>query len=288
MKALVVGSGGQLGRALQATVPAGASLVAPPEAEFDLGNAGHLAHWLEAVRPDVVFNAAAYTAVDQAENDADTALFVNAECVGRLAAAARHAGARLVHVSTDFVFDGRSGRPYTPDDTPNPLSVYGRTKLAGEVTALQAAPDTLIVRTAWVYAEAGRNFVHTMLHLMRERDAVSVVGDQIGTPTYVRNLASALWQLAGQKACGIYHFTDAGVASWYDFALAIQEEALAQGLLDRRARILPIATADYPTPAVRPSYSVLDKAKTWAALGNTGQHWREALRQMLTRVKENG
>ena len=284
MKCLVIGAEGQLGRALQTVAPAGADVVAPAEAACDLTSSDHVNRWLEEVRPDVVFNAAAYTAVDAAESDAATAELINAVSVGRLAEAAMNYGARLVHVSTDFVFDGESGKPYAPDDKPNPLSVYGRTKLEGELAIARAGAEALIVRTAWVYAERGKNFVHTMLRLMHEREEIKVVADQIGTPTYARNLAGVLWALAWQSTTGIYHFTDNGEASWYDFAVAIQEEALAARILTKTAAIIPIATGDYSTPARRPRFSVMDISKTWATLGGTGQHWRQALRGMLGRI----
>jgi dTDP-4-dehydrorhamnose reductase len=288
MRCLVIGASGQLGQALQATMPAKTDLVAPARSVCDLTNADHLNQWLGEIRPDVILNAAAYTAVDSAESDEANARLINATGVGRLAQAARHHGARLVHVSTDFVFDGETSKPYTPDDEPNPLNAYGRTKREGELAVLQSGANALIVRTAWVYFERGRNFVHTMLHLMRERNEVRVVTDQIGAPTYARNLARALWFLAEKPAIGLYHFTDNGVASWYDFAVAIREEATAAGIVRNPAPIVPVATDDYPTPARRPRFSVLDNSKTWSALGTTGQHWREALREMLARIDRNG
>jgi dTDP-4-dehydrorhamnose reductase len=288
MNCLVIGAEGQLGRALQAAAPQSVRVTAPPESELDLTKTNHVERWLGEVRPELVINAAAYTAVDAAESDPAKAELVNATSVGFLAEKARDCGARLVHVSTDFVFDGESSRPYTPTDKPNPLGVYGRTKLEGELAVARTSADVLIVRTSWVYAERGRNFVHTMLKLMRERDEIRVVADQVGTPTYARNLAAALWTLALRRASGTYHFTDSGVASWYDFAVAIHEEARASGLLAREVSVVPIATKDFPTPAVRPRFSVLDKSKTWAALGHTGQHWRSALRDMLGRLKSDG
>jgi dTDP-4-dehydrorhamnose reductase len=281
MKALVIGSGGQLGRALQAVVPAGYDVIAPSETECDLTNPEQVKLWLERSCPDVVFNAAAYTAVDAAEKNAAVADLVNAASVGSLAEMAGAAGARLVHVSTDFVFDGESCKPYRPEDAPNPINVYGRTKLAGERAALAAG--AVVVRTAWVYAEQGRNFALTMLRLMAERDEIRVVVDQVGTPTYARDLARALWALAGQES-GLYHFTNEGLSSWYDFAVAIREEALAAGVLQKAAQITPIMAADYPTPAKRPAFGVLDKSKTHAAIG-VGRHWREALREMMQRLK---
>ena len=284
----MIGAAGQLGRSLQITAPTWTEVVAPVRTLCDLTNADHIERWLIDVQPDIVFNAAAYTAVDAAESDEASAGLINAQSVGRLAEAIKRHGARLVHVSTDFVFDGATSRPYCPDDAPNPINAYGRTKLKGEQAILGSGVDSLIVRTAWVYAGQGKNFVHTMLRLMRERDEIGVVADQIGTPTYARNLARVLWTLVEQDASGCYHFTDSGVASWYDFAVAIEEEALAAGLLESNTTIVPIASSEYPTPARRPRFSVLDKSKTWAAIGNTGQHWRLALREMIQGMKHDG
>ncbi len=288
MKCLVVGGTGQVGLAIQAAAPAGVSILAPARSECDLASEDELELWLNRTEPDVVFNAAAYTAVDAAEGDPATASQVNGEGAGRLARAAARHGTRLVHISSDFVFDGELGRPYSPTDTPNPLSVYGCTKLKGEEETQRAAGEALIVRTSWVYAERGKNFVHTMLKLMRERDEIKVVSDQVGTPTYARNLAIALWSLCRANASGIYHFSDEGVASWYDFAVAIQEEALALKLLRKPTKVLPISSAEYSAPAKRPMFSVLDKSKTKDAIGMPGQHWREALREMLQKVSSDG
>jgi dTDP-4-dehydrorhamnose reductase len=285
VRALVTGANGQLGRALAAAAPNGTEVVALDRGALDITDRAAVEQAVADARPDLVLNAAAYTAVDRAEGDEDAAYAVNATATGLLADAARAAGARFVHVSTDFVFDGRSGVPYAPDAGTNPLGAYGRTKLAGERLA---GPAALIVRTAWVYAPVGGNFVRTMLRVMRERPEVRVVADQIGTPTYAPGLAAAMWTLAGQGARGIHHYSDAGAASWYDFAVAIQEEALAAGLLDRAVPVLPIATADYPTPARRPSFSVLDKRATFAALGGPAPHWRVNLRLMIAEVQARG
>ena len=191
-----------------------------------------------------------------------------------------------MHISTDFVFDGASNRAYTPWDAPRPLSVYGESKLAGERRALESACEAVVVRTAWVYASAGRNFVLTMLRLMREREQVRVVGDQIGTPTWATSLAYALRDLIeSEPAKGIYHWTDLGLASWYDFAVAIQDEALERGLLSRPAAIVPIGTKDYPTRARRPAFSVLDTAATRALLPTPAVHWRHNLRMMLDELR---
>jgi dTDP-4-dehydrorhamnose reductase len=285
LKVLVTGADGQLGRALQQSAPAAVEVIALGRRGLDLTDRAAIVGTVAHHRPDLIFNAAAYTAVDRAESEESAARLINATAVGELARATASTGARFVHVSTDFVFDGASGRPYRPKDPTGPLGVYGRTKLEGEQAA---GPDALIIRTSWVYAPAGTNFVRTMLRLMGERPELDVVADQIGSPTYAPGLASALWALALQDVRGILHYTDSGVASWYDFAEAIQEEALAIGLLDRAATIKPIATEDYPTPARRPSFSVLDKADTWRLLGGAAPHWRVNLRTMLGELKRNG
>lgn len=285
MKALILGAGGQLGRALVATAPATVQAIGFTSGQLDITDAAAVACAVDLAQPTVILNAAAYTAVDRAEQDQFVAHAVNALAVEHLAAAARKADASLLHVSTDFVFDGTSGTPYTPDASTNPLSVYGHTKLAGE---LAAGPDALVVRTAWVYAAQPGNFVHTMLRLMADRDEVRVVADQIGTPTWATSLAEALWRLAPMQITGVLHYTDSGAASWYDFAVAIHEEALALGILQRPVRIVPITTANYPTPARRPTYSILDKTATFQALGGPAPHWRENLRLMLKEYSKNG
>lgn len=283
MKVLIAGSNGQLGRALQATAPRDVIVIAPPEAEFDITDAERVTAVCTAAAPDMVINAAAYTAVDKAETDEAIARVVNVNAVGVLAAAARTSGAQFVHVSTDFIFDGTAHRAYPPDSAPNPLGVYGRTKLDGEAAAAEFHGRPLIVRTAWVYSAHGNNFVRTMLRLMAERDGVRVVDDQIGTPTHAASLARALWALSGAGHHGVWHWTDAGVASWYDFAVAIQEEALAAGLLHNSVPIVPIRTEAYPTAARRPPFSVLDKSATWAVTG-IARHWRDELRDCLKEI----
>lgn len=285
MKVLVVGSRGQLGRSLCEAAPTHAEVVGLGHDTLDIADGGAVRAVVEDLRPAFVFNAAAYTAVDRAESEEAAAYAVNAVAVGHLAEAARAAGARLVHVSTDFVFDGLSGIPYRPADPTAPIGAYGRSKLAGEQAA---GPDALVVRTAWVYGPIGGNFVRTMLRVMAERPEVRVVADQIGTPTYAPGLAGALWALAAKGATGIHHFTDAGAASWYDFAVAIQEEALAAGLLERAVPVIPINTADYPTPARRPHFSVLDKSSTISILGEAMPHWRTNLRKMMAVIKTDG
>jgi len=285
---MITGAGGQLGQALRTSGPAGADIVALDRAGLDIGDAGAVATQVARIGPDLIINAAAYTAVDRAESEAEAVWRINAAGAGHLAAAAAAGQARFVHVSTDFVFDGSGGGPYRPDHPTAPLGVYGASKRAGEEAVLAACPGALIVRTAWVYGAAGHNFVRTMLRLMAERDAVRVVADQIGTPTYAPGLARAIWALDAAGATGVHHWTDSGAASWYDFAVAIQEEALAMGLLDRAVPVMPIATADYPTPARRPLYSVLDKASAVALVGAPAPHWRVHLRDMLGEIRANG
>lgn len=284
MKALITGVNGQLGKALLATQPAGWTCVALDRAALDLANADAIAQAVDAHQPDLVLNAAAYTAVDRAESEPDLARAINTAAPAAFAKALGAQG-RLVQVSTDFVFDGTSGQAYRPDDRRNPQSVYGATKAAGEDAAGDAA---IVVRTSWVHAAGGANFVRTMLRLMRERDELRVVADQIGSPTWATGLAQTLWSLAAQGTGGIFHHRDAGVASWYDFAVAIAEEAHALGLLARIPAIVPIATADYPTPAKRPSFSVLDVSATRAALGDGHAHWRSNLKIMLKEEKALG
>lgn len=281
MKVLITGAAGQLGQTLRITAPPDMVVTCCDSRQFDLTEPA-LERRLAATAADVVINAAAYTAVDRAENDEARAFAVNAEGAGQLAAACARLGVRLLHISTDFVFDGSASSPYPATAPTAPLGVYGASKREGERRLLAALPQAAIVRTAWVYSPFGANFLKTMLRLMAERESVSVVADQVGTPTSTFTLAAALWQFARTPALqGIHHFTDAGVASWYDFAVAIQEEALAQGLLPRAVPVHPIGTADYPTPARRPAYSVLDKRETWRALDLQPLHWREALRRVL-------
>lgn len=275
MKVLITGAKGQLGRGLIASAPAGVQVRSVDVDECDISDHAALAALVNEMGPDVVINAAAYTAVDRAESDEDMARAINSGAVASLAAI--HP-AKLVHVSTDFVFDGTSSRAYRPDDRRNPLSAYGRTKAEGED---HLRSGDLLVRTAWVYAAGGVNFVRTMLQLLAEKDEVRVVADQIGAPTWAKGLAQTIWGLLGKDASGTFHHSDAGVASWYDFAVAIQEEALQLGMLENAVPVRPILTSAYPTPAARPAFSLLDSSKTREVLGDEYVHWRINLREML-------
>jgi dTDP-4-dehydrorhamnose reductase len=285
LKVLIVGGGGQVARAVAGSIPAGYAAVVKTRVDLDISDERAVTAALETTGARWLVNGAAYTAVDRAETDEAAARAINDTAVGVLARATTRAGARLLHISTDFVFDGHSNRAYLPTDATNPQSVYAATKLAGEQQALRHAADAVIVRTAWVYASTGRNFPLTMLRLMREKPEVRVVADQIGTPSWATGIARAIWGLIEANANGgIYHWTDLGVASWYDFAVAIQDEALARGLLQQAVPVVPISTADYPTPARRPAFSVLDGTATRAVIKAPGQHWRHQLRSMLNEL----
>jgi dTDP-4-dehydrorhamnose reductase len=284
VKVLITGASGQVGGALLRSPPPGIDVHAPAREEFDIGDARAIHDAVTKFKPELIINAAAYTAVDKAESEPFVADAINAQAPQYLAEAVHTLdGCRLIQLSTDYVFDGRGSEPYRPDDAPHPLSVYGRTKLAGETAVLGVlGKRAVVLRTAWVYAPQGRNFLLTMLRLMRERDAVRVVADQKGSPTTAFSIARALWRIAElPRVHGTLHWTDGGVATWYEFACAIAEDALAAGLLARSAEVTPISTADYPTAAHRPANSVLDTGDCVAQLGLKPAPWRQNLRATL-------
>ena len=286
MAILVFGSAGQLAQSLRETQQGGESFFVDRNS-CDLADPEQVDAMLERRKPGVIINAAAYTAVDKAEEEPGLAHLINEASVRRMAAYAHANNARLIHLSTDFVFDGTNQSPYLPGDPTAPLAEYGASKLAGELAALQEAPEaTMIIRTAWVYSEHGNNFVKTMLRLMSEKPALGVVDDQRGSPTYAGNLANMIWQIHEHDLFtpGIYHWTDEGSITWCDFARAIQEEALASGQLARAIPINPITTDDYPTPAARPAYSVLNNTKLARLLGIEPTPWRQNLKLMLSRL----
>lgn len=282
-KIVILGANGQLGRTLQEHFNTlNQDVVALTRNELDISDETALRKILGELAPDVIINAAAYTAVDQAETDDLDARAANAAGPKHLARWVKEQNSWLLQLSTDFVFSGRSHRPYTPDDQTDPLSIYGRTKLEGELHVRYLARDhSLVLRTSWVYSPYGRNFLQTMLRLMAEKDSLNVVDDQIGSPSSTLGLARCIAAAVAKRPVGILHWSDAGVASWYDFAVAIQDEAIRQGLLTRAIAINPIPTTAYPTPARRPSFSVLDKADTIAALDCHPQHWRHELVQVM-------
>lgn len=278
MRVLITGANGQLGGALQRLAPAWADVNAIDVDDCDLTDVAMLRARLVVEAPDLILNAAAYTAVDKAESDEDLARAINAEAVAAMVEAMAETGGKVVHVSTDYVFDGRASTPYAPDALRNPQSAYGRTKAEGED---HLRPDDLLVRTAWVYEAGGANFVRTMIRLMNERAELGVVADQIGAPTWATGLARTIWALVDKGATGTYHHCDDGACSWYDFALAIAEDGHRAGLIPRVPVIRAITTADYPTPARRPAFSLLDCSATRALLGDAPVPWRENLRLML-------
>lgn len=292
----MLGANGQVGhelvRALAAlgdVVPAMRAAAEANALRADLADARSLAAALDEARADVVVNAAAYTAVDRAEDEAGLADRVNDRAVAEIGAWAKRNGRRVVHYSTDYVFDGSSTRPYREDDATAPLGAYGRSKLAGEEALGASGARHLIVRTAWVYAARGHNFLRTMLRLAAERDELRVVADQTGAPTPARLIADATatmlreWAGDGDDARrdGVYHVASAGRCSWFDFAEAIVVGAAERGLIPRRPRVVAIATADYPTRARRPAYSVLDTSKAAGAFGLQLPAWRDGLRSVL-------
>lgn len=286
MKVLITGGKGQLARCLIETALDGVQAIVPEEAEFDLTVPDSLRTGIARFAPDCIINTAAYTDVDGAEANAETAYAINATGPASLSEQCVSAGVRLVQISTDYVFDGNGSRRWKPGDGVHPLGVYGASKARGETAVREQLPEgSTIVRTAWLYSRHGGNFVKTMLRLLAERNEVSVVDDQIGAPTWAVNLARVLWHFAVNPRAGIFHYTDAGVASWYDFATAIAEEGAALGLIANPARVVPTDTAAFPRPARRPTFSVLDCRATHAYTGITPIHWRIALRKMLGQME---
>jgi len=297
-KILVTGANGQLGRELQeaakpllhtSSVPFITHSSSFPSFEFifadkdqlPLGDPDRIFSFLNDNQPDYCINCAAYTAVDKAETEKDLAFRINGEAVGALAAACHATGARLLHISTDYVFDGDSATPLKEEDPTGPVNIYGASKLRGEQLAMEQHPHgTVIIRTSWVYSEFGNNFVKTMIRLMKEKPSINVIDDQIGSPTYAADLAAALLHIAaGQNFTpGIYHYSNEGRISWYEFALAIKE------LTGSPCPVNPIPTAQYPTPAKRPHYSLLDKSLIRNTYGIIIPDWRQSLTTCIARL----
>ncbi|UZD23870.1 dTDP-4-dehydrorhamnose reductase [Algoriphagus halophytocola] len=251
--------------------------------ELDITNVDAVFGYFEEVQPDLVINCAAYTAVDKAEEDADKAEAVNATGVKHLVEGCEKFGSRLIHISTDYVFDGSKNVPYTEEDAVQPLGMYGETKRAGELAVLDSKIQALVLRTSWVYSSSGNNFVKTMLRLGAEREALGVVYDQAGSPTYARDLAVAILEIAQKEekwpdTTALYHFSNEGAISWFDFAVAIMEEG---GL---SCKVNPILSAEYPTPTARPHYSVLDKGAVKKDFGIEIPYWRVSLKECITKL----
>ena len=297
MKVLITGAVGQLGQELRRSVPAAIAgqpveLIATSRSggdgahALDLADAVACRTFVEHHRPNWLINAGAYTAVDLAEAEPELAQAVNARAPEAFAETLQASGGRLLQISTDFVFNGSQGSPYKPDQQVDPLGVYGASKAAGERAAAAVLdPARLcILRTSWVYGPVGKNFLLTMLRLMRERDQLGVVADQVGCPTATPGLAQACWAVIEHSASGVHHWSDAGAATWYDFAVAIAELGERAGLLHSPVQINPLTTADYPTPAKRPGYSLLDSSLTREALALASSHWRLALENVISEL----
>ena len=285
IKVLVTGANGQLGQSLRARAsryPRFSFHFTDVET-LDLCDAEAVRDFVVGYGVDYILNCAAYTAVDKAESEEPLCARVNSEAVRNVGQAAQAVGAKVIHVSTDYVFDGTNCRPYVEADPTCPISAYGRTKLAGEEALLACCPNSVILRTAWLYSEYGHNFVKTMLRLGAEREELRVIFDQVGTPTYAGDLADMMLSIVeqaeqGHFEAGVFHFSNEGVCSWYDFTVKILQ------LASLTARVIPIETKDYPTAAARPHYSVLNKAKVKAAYGVVIPHWEASLRSMIDRL----
>ena len=282
MNILITGCNGQLGNEMQILEKAHATHIYynTDVAELDITDKEEILTFVKEKQIDGIVNCAAYTAVDKAEDDEELARLLNTVAPGYLAEAIEQRGGWLIQISTDYVFDGTNHTPYTPDEPTCPNSVYGRTKLAGEMQAMQACQRTMIIRTAWLYSTFGNNFVKTMIRLGKEKTELGVIFDQIGTPTYARDLAVAIFEAIEQGVKpGIYHFSNEGVTSWYDFTKAIHRLA---GITTCHVR--PLHTAEYPTPATRPHYSVLDKTKIKQDYGLEIPYWEDSLAECISRL----
>ena len=280
---LVTGANGQVGRALRdiASLHPGFGFVFLSKDDMPIHHYEGMRHVFEAVKPYALINCAAYTAVDRAETEKDLAMVVNAEAPGVLASLCRENGTRFIHLSTDYVFDGKANSPYREEDPTAPTSVYGLSKREGERRALEANPDAVVIRTSWVYFEHGKNFVKTMMRLMRDRERVGVVNDQFGSPTYAGDLAECILQLleSGRWVPGVYHYSNKGDITWHEFAVAIRD------IIGSACKVDAITTEQYPTPAPRPAYSVLDKRKIIETYGIGLVPWRESLAKCLSRIQ---
>lgn len=280
-KVLVTGANGQLGTCLQDAAKALNSaeyqFLFVDKEHFDIANPDMVESYFFSNQVDCVVNCAAYTAVDNAEKEVEKAFQVNADAVGLLAKECAEQKADFVHISTDYVFNGMSLGPFTEEDTTQPINVYGKSKLEGERLALESNPNTIILRTAWVYSQYGKNFLKTMLRLFAEKDEISVVNDQCGTPTNANDIAQTILQIiqTEKKTPGVFHFTNSGPTNWFEFAEAIKE------LTNSDIQIHPIPTKAYPTPARRPKYSVLDTTKIQEVYGVEVRDWRESLKEVL-------
>jgi dTDP-4-dehydrorhamnose reductase len=282
VRALIIGADGQLARELVSTASAGVELRSVGRAECDITDSEIVDKVFKSFRPDIVINTAAYTAVDAAEENKKIAFEVNARGAENVAKAAELLGARLIHISSDYVFDGNRSTPYPPEAQTNPINVYGASKVEGEKLALAAAPSAAIIRAGWLYSTTGMNFLVTVLTALRSSRSLSVVTDQEGCPTSAREFAVVLWKISGAGLRGIYHWSNSGSGSWYDFAREIEWVGQKLGLLGEEPEIRPVTTAEYPRPAKRPPYSVLDSTKLAEALEVSPSSWQQALLRDMT------
>ena len=282
MRVLVTGATGQLGSEVAEEFRrSGQDVIAPGRSELDLSLPSHVATTAMQLQADWVINCAAYTQVDKAESESEQAFIVNRDSPAQLAQAVANYGGRMLQVSTDFIFDGTQRQPYLETDQTNPLGVYGRSKLEGELAVRRVLPEAVVLRTAWVYGVRGHNFVKTMLRLAMAGKPLRVVDDQVGTPTWTTDIAAAIVALVAREAAGTFHYTNAGQTSWHGFASAILEEGARAGFAVKTAAVSPIPTTDYPTPATRPAYSVLNTEKIRPLLSGSIPDWRDSLKKML-------
>lgn len=288
---IIFGAAGQLGRCLQDELAkAGADFIALSSADCDITDADSVNTLLSQHNNAIVVNCAAYTAVDKAEDDLENAEKVNTLGPKNIALGCSKNSHQLIHISTDYVFDGSATTPYSTEHETSPIGVYGKTKLAGDQEVLSLLPNSIIIRTSWVFSEYGNNFVKTMLRLAQDRTELNVVADQQGKPSYARDLASGICTVAAQLSTGstkygVYHFSNEGETNWCEFAKAIFEKAKILGMLDHDMHVNAITSADYPTRAKRPKYSVLDNTKLYSDFMITPKNWQDSLTEMLESLK---
>lgn len=288
MKILVTGSTGQLGcEVVRMFDMNGVDVTGIGRKTLDFCQPERVTEWVSNFKADWVINCAAYTQVDMAEQEPDKAFLINRDATLALAEGVRSYQGRLLHISSDFIFDGQQSHPYSEEDAPNPLGVYGHSKLDGERAVLEVMPEAIILRTAWVYGVNGNNFIKTMLKFACERNEIQVIDDQLGTPTWASDLANTISVMINSEASGIYNFTNEGVASWYDLAHEVVHIAKQLGYPVKTGYVRPIPACDYKALATRPAYSVLSKRKIRPVLGSHIPHWCESLREMLTQLRKS-